>query len=152
MQLPSVFPWNAPPVLDQFIYLPQPQSAVVLVNSFGSNFPIPSLKSSKLKHLDEPRKNCKRCPDFIPSSLCFENHCTCNISLHIATSILSARAPGSESHSAIPSLCPDSLPGFKSVLLSAYCVWITELFIYVSPSRKLTAKSKDPRKKELFGL
>lgn len=80
----------------------------------------------------------------------FENHLTCNIFLHIATHTLSAQALGS--HSAIPSFHPNSLLGFKPVLLSVYCVWITEMFIYLSPSSKLTAKSKDPRKKELFGL
>lgn len=60
MQLSSIFPLNAPPVLDQLIQLPQPQSAVVLANSFGSHFPMPALQSSKLKHLDEPRKKTAR--------------------------------------------------------------------------------------------
>lgn len=56
LNFPSVFPWNAPCVLDQLIQLPQPQNAVVLANLLGSHFLMPSLKSSKLKHLDEPRK------------------------------------------------------------------------------------------------
>lgn len=55
-QLSSAFPCNAPHVLDQLIQLPRPQSAVALANSFGSHFPMPSLKSSKLKNLDEHRK------------------------------------------------------------------------------------------------
>lgn len=66
-------------VFDQLSQQPQPPSAVVLANSLGSHFPMPSLKFSKSKHLDEARKTCKWCSYCIYSnSLCFENHCTYN--------------------------------------------------------------------------
>lgn len=47
---------------DQLTQLPRLPSAVVSANSFGSHFPMLSLKFSKLKHLDEPRKSCKWYP------------------------------------------------------------------------------------------
>lgn len=113
--------------------------------SFGSHFPVPSLKCSKLKHLDEPRKSCSDVLTVsIPTSLCSENRCIYNTTL--SHWFPSAKLPVVSPTLLFSYLVTIGLTGFKPILLSVF------FCLYFSPPRQLTVMSKDPRKKGLFGL